>query len=91
MSAMASLLHEIWEDLDEYGNSLPACALAGPQGDGLRQMLGPRARLIHTFEANSHFEAMTIYNAFLGRGSYESSHSWDHEPYPEVWTLPTRP
>ena len=78
---MATLLHEIWEDAD----GLPSCCPAGPMGDGHRALLGPGARLITTFEAGSHFDAMTTYNTLLGREPYTTDQPWDHEPYPDDW------
>jgi hypothetical protein len=82
---MVNLLHEVWEDYDENGQSLPGCCLAGPDGGDFRRLLGPRARLIHTFESGSHYEAMTIYNRLLGRGAYTTDHPWDMQPYHAEW------
>ena len=79
------LLHEIWEDFDEDGSSLPGCCLAGPDGDSFREMLGPKAHMVHVFKAGSHNEAMTIYNKFLGREPYQTDHPSDFEPYPSAW------
>jgi hypothetical protein len=87
---MVILLHEIWEHLDEDGQHLPGCCLAGPDGEAFRRLLGPNARLIHTFEAGSHFEAMTIYNRLVGYGAYTSDHPWDMEPYPAEWATRQR-
>jgi len=77
---MAMLVHEIW--LAERG---AMCCLAGPHGDGARRLLEPEYRLAHTFEAGSHFEAMTIYNRIMGRGRYTTDQEWDLQPYPEDW------
>ncbi len=82
---MARLQHEIWLDPDEDGVPLPGCCLAGPDGDGFRRMLGPKACLVHRFESGSHFETMTIYYQFVDYGEYVSSDPWDMEPYPEDW------
>ena len=79
---MAVLIHEVWEETTD-GMVLHTCCLAGQMGDGCRSTLAPDARLIKTFEAGSHYEAMTIYNAFLGREPYTSDQPWDREPYPE--------
>lgn len=81
---MAILLHEIWE-YESDGMTLNACCLAGPMGDGCRQQLGPNVRLLNVFDAGSHFEAMTIYNAFLRRGAYTTNQAWDYESYPDEW------
>jgi hypothetical protein len=63
---MVELMHEIWVEFDDLGQELPGCCLAGPIGDGFRQLLEPGARLIHTFKAGSYYEAMTIYHQFFG-------------------------
>jgi len=65
--------------------ALHTCCLAGPRGEGCRQTLAPDARLIQTFEAGSHFQAMTIYHALLGREQYTTEEAWGFEAYPEEW------
>ena len=82
---MAVLVHEIWLDPDEEGQLLPACILAGPMGDDARRLLGPEAKLHSTFEAWSHFEAMTIYYRIFDRGAYQTDQEWDRQPYPDAW------
>lgn len=79
---MAALIHEIWEDVEE-GGITHTCCLNGPLGDGARNLLGPNARLLTTFEANSHFEAMTIYNHYLGYEPYRTDFEEDYLPYPD--------
>ena len=78
---MANLKHEVWRDSD----GLPMCCLAGPDGDNARRLLGENASLVSTFEAGSHFEAMTKYNEFLGLEPYTSAQASDHTPYPDEW------
>ena len=78
---MALLVHEIWEQPD----GMTTGCLAGPDGDGARNQLGPDARLIEVFQASSHFEAMTTHNRRLGREAYTTVHEWDREPYPDSW------
>ena len=80
---MATLIHEIWLCPDDQGQWLPACLLAGPDGDAARRLLEPGSRLIHTFEAASHFEAMTAYYRFMDFGTYTTDQAWDYQPYPE--------
>jgi hypothetical protein len=90
---MAKLVHEIWETIDDHGQVLPALALAGRDGDGLRELLHENARedghrpprRVRTFEAGSHFEAMTIYYRHYDRGEYTSDFAADREPYPDDW------
>jgi hypothetical protein len=66
-------LHEIWIDK----NDLPGCYLAGQEGEGFRRLLDHPAKKIHEFYANSHLEAMTYYNRYMGYGEYASD-------YPEI-------
>ncbi len=79
--AVALLLHEVW--MDPEGN--PSCFLAGPMGDEARAMEPQGSRLVWQFEAGSIFEAMTIYNRYLGRGPYTTEYASDYEPYPDDW------
>jgi hypothetical protein len=79
---MAILRHEVWRGSD----GLPMCCLAGPDGDKARRLFGEKnATLVWTFEAGSHFEAMTKYNEFLGREVYTTDQAPDHTPYPDPW------
>jgi hypothetical protein len=79
---MAILKHEVWVTRD----GRPGCCLAGPDGDGARRLFaGDGATLAWTFEAGSHFEAMTKYNAHVGYESYSTGFPQDHEPYPDEW------
>lgn len=87
---MATLIHEVWEDQDDDGQTLESLCLAGPAGADVRALLSPRARLVKTFAAASHFEAMTVYYALYGRGAYTTDQTWDFEPYPEEWALAQR-
>ena len=82
---MALLLHEVWMEEDEDGQDLPSCLLAGPMGDGARRLQGAKARMVGTFFACSHAEAMNIYYAMFGWGKYQSDHDWDFQPYPDEW------
>ncbi len=70
------VLHELWEDEDEPSEGWTFC-LAGPMGNDARAWLSPRARLIWTLEAASHFEAMTRYYERMGWGVYSTD-------FPEV-------
>ena len=78
---VARLLHELWVDAEEKD----MLVLAGPMGDDARRLLKEPARLVWTVWAESHFEVMTKYYEFRGRGEYETNQEWDHEPYPEEW------
>jgi hypothetical protein len=81
---MATLVHGIWEE-DGPDGALASVCLAGPDGDGCRAALKRSPRLVTTFEAGSHVEAMTIYYRLSGRGAYTTDQAWDDEPYPEEW------
>ncbi len=53
---MAIFKHEVWIGNDGH----PGCCLAGRAGDGARRLFAEDdAKLVWTFEAGSHFEAMT--------------------------------
>lgn len=78
---LPELIHEIWID----GEGLPGVCLAGPSGDDFRRLLDPGARLVYVFAAASHFTAMQLYHAYLGREPYTTDQSLDFEPYPESW------
>jgi hypothetical protein len=87
---MATLLHEMWEEPDGEGGWLEGLCLAGPDGDGFRKLLAPGSRCVRTFEAGSHFEAMTIYNRILGRAPYTTTFEQDYAPYPDDWAVRQR-
>ena len=82
---VAELIHEIWIDPDEDGQTQETLVLAGQDGDGARRLMGTRAELITTYAAGSHYEAMTIYYRFWDWGTYSTEHDWDYEPYPDSW------
>jgi hypothetical protein len=82
---MRKLVHEIWEEISDAGMVLHTCCLAGPRGEACRRILAANARLLTTFEAGTHVEAMRFYNNFLGREKYATDEAADHEPYPDEW------
>jgi hypothetical protein len=82
---MVDLVHEVWIDENDEGQSFESCCLAGPDGDAFRKLLSPSARLVHTFTAGCHFEAMTLYHRFLDREPYTTDQPSDHLPYPAAW------
>jgi hypothetical protein len=90
---MAKLIHEIWETVDDKVRTSGLC-LAGPDGDQFRELLhaeagsnadGAAPKLLRSFEADSHFEAMTIYYQHYGWDEHKTDFSEDREPYPEEW------
>jgi hypothetical protein len=82
---MSRLVHEIWEETTDDGMILHSCCLAGVLGAECRKSLAPNARLLSTFEAGSHFEAMTIYHEYLDREKYTTIYEQDYLPYPREW------
>ena len=79
------LLLEVWEDFSDSGAYSPMLCCAGRRGEAARGLLGPKARLLATIEAGSHFEAMTIYNRYLGREPYRTDQPSDYDAYPDNW------
>jgi hypothetical protein len=84
LSLMAALVHEIWETTEDE-MVLHTCCMAGSRGAACRETLPSNSRLLITFVAGCHFDAMTIYNLFLGREPYASEHGDDYHAYPEEW------
>jgi hypothetical protein len=75
------VLHELWEDPEDEGGY--TFCLAGPHGDEARSMLSRSARLRWTVEAESHFDAMTLYYEHMGWGLYQTDQDWDRRTYAE--------
>jgi len=69
--------HEVWEDLE----GLTTLCLADERGDDCRKLLEPGSKLIHSFHAESHYEAMTIYYKFMDWGIYTTEFEIDKQPY----------
>ena len=79
---MAILLHEAWLRPD----GLAGACLAGPMGDDARRLFVQEgARLVWTFEAGRHFDAVVKFNEHFGREPYTTDQPWDRDPYPEEW------
>jgi len=72
--------HEIWKD-DE---GLTTLCLAGKHGEDTRsKILEPDAKLVSTFDAKSHFEAMTKYYEYMDWGEYETDNAEYKKTYAE--------
>lgn len=69
--------HEVWQDSE----GLTTLCLADESGDDCRKLLEPDSKLTHTFYANSHFEAMTIYYKLMDWGTYTTEFEVDKQPY----------
>lgn len=63
------MVHEFWMGGEERGT----VCLAGPRGDVTRMTLRPGAELVWTFEASSHFDAMTKYFEHRGWAAYTTT------------------
>jgi hypothetical protein len=75
------VLHELWEDPDDGSLTL---VLAGQRGDAARALLSKSARLTWTVEAESHFQAMTLYYEHMGWGPYTARDEGDLPSYAEL-------
>jgi hypothetical protein len=65
---------------------LRAAIWPGPMATTHAACRGAGARLVHTFWAGSHLEAMTYDNRFIGREPYMSLYpDLDSQSYPEEW------
>lgn|GEM_PF-677525 len=82
----SKLVHELWEEQD--GRTM--VCYAGPGGDTARASLEPGARLRWVFEADSHFEAMTLYHDRMEWAPYNTPQPEDLEPYPSEWVVEQR-
>jgi len=72
-----AMLHELW--MDDTGREI--FCYAGPDGDEIRSYLGNKAKLVWTVDAGSHYEAMTKYYEYRGRGRYVTKFEDDYLPY----------
>jgi hypothetical protein len=73
----ANVKHEVWKDLE----GLTTLCLADERGDGCRELLEPESKLIYSFYAENHYEAMTIYYKFMNWGTYTTEFEIDKQPY----------
>ncbi|WP_296263655.1 hypothetical protein [Pseudomonas sp. UBA6562] len=72
--------HELWQEPD----GCQTFCLAGTRGERARALMQPRAKLIWEVEAESYFEAMTLYYAHMQWGEYLSDFpEQDMIPYKE--------
>ncbi len=62
------MLHELWID----PGGLQTICVAGPMGDAARALLPDGSLLDWTFEAQSHFDAMSKHHARMGWPPYVS-------------------
>jgi hypothetical protein len=72
--------HQVWINSE----GLTGVCFASSKGDDYRKLMEKNSRLIHTFYASSHFEAMTVYYAYMNWGKYEAIYEKDKELYDEL-------
>ena len=83
---MKGIEHEIW--LDSEG--LTGLCLSGAKGNGARELMQvDGAKLIHSFYASSHYDAMTIYYKYMNWGQYNTNQEKDKQLYPELSNINT--
>jgi len=74
---MALVKLDIWRNKE----GLTALLFAGAPGEEGRQTLEEDYEIIHSFFAESHFDAMTTYYQFMDWGPYTTNFEVDKEPY----------
>ncbi len=74
---MALVKLDIWQNKA----GLTALLLAGTPGEEGRQTLEEDYEIVHSFFAESHFDAMTKYYQFMDWGLYTTDFEIDKEPY----------
>jgi hypothetical protein len=74
---MTSIKHDIWKD----NEGLTSLILSGDLGEEGRSLLEKGSQIIHSFYADSHFDAMTKYYEFMDWGKYETEFEVDKEAY----------
>ena len=74
---MTKIKHDIWKSDDD----LTSLCYSGELGEESRSILEPNSKIIHSFYADSHFDAMTKYYEFMDWGIYETEFEIDKEPY----------
>ena len=62
------LKHDIWKDKE----GLTALLFSGDLGEEGRATLDNDYEIVHSFYADSHFEAMTKYYQYMNWGAYET-------------------
>ena len=74
---MTKVKHDVWKDSE----GLTMLCFSGELGVESRRLLAPDSKIIHSFEADSHFDAMQKYYSFMNWGSYESDFEDDKNPF----------
>jgi hypothetical protein len=74
---MAYVKIDIWKNTE----GMTALTFSGELGAEQRKILEGDYGIIHSFYADSHFDAMTKYYAFMDWGQYETEFEIDKIPY----------
>ncbi len=74
---MAKIKHDIWKSKE----GLTSLCFSGEIGEESRSILEPDSEIIHSFYADSHFDAMTKYYEYMDWGVYETECEEDKEIY----------
>ena len=74
---MGSLRHDVWKNKE----GLTALLFSGDLGKEGRTALKEDYEIIHSFYADSHFDAMTRYYEFMDWGQYQTEFEADKKPY----------
>jgi hypothetical protein len=72
---MAKLTFEVWRNEDD--NSLALCGVTR-EGDRLRAAISPRSKLVHSFTAETDFEASQKYYDWNGWGEWKKPDFAEH-------------
>ena len=74
---MANIKHDIWKSKE----GLTTLCFSGKIGKESRSIIEPDSELVHTFYADSHFDAMTKYYKYMDWGVYETEFEVDKLTY----------
>lgn len=74
---MAKIKHDIWKSKE----GLTSLCFSGEIGEESRSIIEPESELIHSFYADSHFDAMTKYYKYMDWGVYETEFEIDKVSY----------
>lgn len=74
---MKGIKHDVW--IDDEGKT--CLCYAGNLGEESRSVLEKGSKIIHSFYADSHFDAMTKYYRLMDWGIYTTEFEIDKEPY----------
>ena len=74
---MTKIKHNIWTSKE----GLTSLCFSGKIWEESRSILEPDSEIVHSFYADSHFDAMTKYYEYMDWGIYETEFNIDKETY----------